>query len=141
MKYKKGDLFDAPKGSYLVHACNCVGRWGSGVALQFAKRFPKSYEEYQKFCKNGAKRGDVFICSPEKGYQVVCMFTSKDYGDNVDSKNKIIEATKEAIRYLPSDAPLHMPMINSGLFRVPWENTAMLFMDYDQLDVTVWHQD
>lgn len=26
------DLFTATEGSYLLHACNCMGTWGSGIA-------------------------------------------------------------------------------------------------------------
>lgn len=137
MRYLTGNLFDAPKGSYLLHACNCVGRWGSGVAAEFARRFPKAYGEYKARCKYGVKPGDIFISSEENGYRIIGLFTSKDYGDRVDSPSKIIEATKVAIRKLPYDRPIHMPKINSGLFRVPWENTAALFLE-ETRDITVW---
>lgn len=28
-----GDIFEAPHGSVLIHACNCRGAWGSGFAM------------------------------------------------------------------------------------------------------------
>lgn len=139
MKYRTGDLFDAPKGSYLAHACNCTGRWGSGIALQFRQKFPKSYKQYHEFCKSRkVKPGEVLICDEENGYRVVCLFTSRGWGETVDKPRKIVDATKYAIGKLPTDAPIHMPKINSGLFNVPWEHTAILFFDYDDIDITVW---
>lgn len=139
MRYQEGNLFDAPKGSYLAHACNCVGRWGSGIALEFAKRFPKSYAEYREYCKEGAVPGEVFVCSPENGQQIVCLFTSRSYGKDVDSPKRIINATKCTFVRMPKDKPLHMPLINAGMFNVPWEHTAALLIQYDDLDITVWH--
>ncbi|KAK4904538.1 ADP-ribose 1''-phosphate phosphatase, partial [Elasticomyces elasticus] len=33
-----GSLFDSPDGSALIHACNCMGVWGSGIANDFRER-------------------------------------------------------------------------------------------------------
>lgn len=137
VKFKIGDLFSAPPGSYLLHACNCMGVWGSGVALEFKKRFPKSFIEYKDFCKD-VHPGDLLVCQEENGYRVICLFSSKGYGATVDSPEQIIEATKVALTKLPGDSPINMPLINSGRFNVPWEQTASLLRNYDDLDITVW---
>ena len=137
MKYLEGDLFSAEKGVYLAHACNCMGQWGSGVALQFRQKFPQSFEEYRAYCQKGVERGDVLTCAEESGYRVICMFTSFDYGPKVDPPAMILAATKTAIARLPSDRPIHMPKINSGLFHVPWEDTAAL-LEASGLDISVW---
>ena len=50
LEYVKGSVFDAPKGVILAHACNAQGSWGSGVALEFKKRFPDAYAYYHKTC-------------------------------------------------------------------------------------------
>ncbi|KAF3891950.1 hypothetical protein GY631_4499 [Trichophyton interdigitale] len=34
----EGDLFLAPEGAALIHACNCQGSWGKGIALEFKNR-------------------------------------------------------------------------------------------------------
>ena len=139
IKFKTGDIFDADLGTYLVHACNCQGMWGSGIAAQFAIEFPKSYAEYREYCRIGdAAPGDILICDEERGRTVVCLFTSRDYGKLVDSPEKILEATKHALMYLPTDKPIHMPLINSGKFLVPWSDTAALIGAYDDLDITIW---
>ncbi|KAJ5158059.1 uncharacterized protein N7500_007710 [Penicillium coprophilum] len=47
-----GDLFDAPNGAALIHACNCQGIWGAGIARAFHERYPAAYEIYRKHCLN-----------------------------------------------------------------------------------------
>ncbi|CAG8013670.1 unnamed protein product [Penicillium nalgiovense] len=45
-----GDLFDSPNGAALIHACNCQGVWGSGIARAFRDRYPAAYEIYRNHC-------------------------------------------------------------------------------------------
>ncbi|KAJ5826610.1 hypothetical protein N7447_003373 [Penicillium robsamsonii] len=45
-----GDLFNAPNGAALIHACNCQGVWGAGIARSFRKRYPAAYEIYRNHC-------------------------------------------------------------------------------------------
>ncbi|KAJ5382226.1 hypothetical protein N7517_000137 [Penicillium concentricum] len=45
-----GDLFDAPNGAALIHACNCQGVWGAGIARAFHGRYPGAYEIYRTHC-------------------------------------------------------------------------------------------
>ena len=45
-----GDLFTS-KAQTLVNTVNCVGVMGKGIALQFKKRFPDMYKDYEERCK------------------------------------------------------------------------------------------
>ncbi|CAI7600047.1 unnamed protein product [Penicillium glandicola] len=45
-----GDLFDAPNGGALIHACNCEGVWGAGIARAFRERYPAAYKIYRNHC-------------------------------------------------------------------------------------------
>ncbi|KAL4788556.1 hypothetical protein BJX76DRAFT_344704 [Aspergillus varians] len=47
----EGDLFDAPDGAALIHACNCFGSWGGGIALAFRKNYPAAFEIYKEHCR------------------------------------------------------------------------------------------
>ncbi|KAL4818678.1 hypothetical protein BDW67DRAFT_157151 [Aspergillus spinulosporus] len=47
----EGDLFDAPDGTALIHACNCLGSWGAGIAGVFRKKYPAAYEVYESHCR------------------------------------------------------------------------------------------
>lgn len=130
--YINDSLFNAPKGSILIHAVNCRGVWGSGIAKEFAKRFPEEQYIYSTYCAHSRTSDILGTCFsiPAKEYIIGCLFTSKNYGQKVDSPDKILEATKLAIDDLISQnitfIPMHMCKINSGLFNVPWEDTEAI---------------
>ncbi len=54
MPYKeiRGNMFNS-KAQALVNTVNCVGVMGKGLALEFRRRYPKMFKEYQDACKNG----------------------------------------------------------------------------------------
>jgi O-acetyl-ADP-ribose deacetylase (regulator of RNase III) len=45
----RGNIF-ASNAQVLVNTVNCVGVMGKGVALEFRRRFPAMFEEYQRVC-------------------------------------------------------------------------------------------
>ncbi|PLN86633.1 putative ADP-ribose 1''-phosphate phosphatase [Aspergillus taichungensis] len=47
----QGDLFDAPDGAALIHACNCQGSWGKGIAEAFKKKYPAAFKIYRAHCQ------------------------------------------------------------------------------------------
>jgi len=131
LTYVSGDLFKvAPKHVYLAHACNCMGTWGAGVAKAFKLYYPTDYIEYNKFClRVKPEPGEYFITKNN----IICLFTSRCFGNRVDSPEHVIKATKEALDLLfdpaeglPINSEAYSPKFNSGLFRVPWPETANL---------------
>lgn len=128
--YKKMSLFDAPEGSILVHACNAKGVWGSGIASEFKKRFPSSYEKYKNYCYNfgGLATSIVF---EENNYFICNLITSSGFGKYVDDEDSILVNTTLALNkfleqeYLGhfSKRTIYSNKFNSGLFNVPWEKT------------------
>ena len=140
--YKKGDLFTATPEegalNLLLHACNCQGVWGSGVAKQFAAKFPIAYLEYKDSCEEfegqQLSRADIF--SQENGFNVVALYTSTGYGPTLDQPAWILSATVSALHLLEDklifepNVRIHSPKINSGLFKTPWEDTEKLIIDF-----------
>lgn len=127
MKVVKGDIFDlAPKGAYLLHACNCQGVWGSGIAKQFKEKYPLDYLDYNNFCKVLGTPGTAFITRNK----IICLMTSKDYGPGLSSKDIILDNTAEALHHLgfllEYGSVVYSPKINSGLFKTPWKDTEKL---------------
>lgn len=123
--YIKGSLFQAPRRSVLVHACNCQGVWGGGIAAEMARHFPDAYDSYRAFCvKDLPRPGAIKLCF-ERDYVIGNILTSFDLGGNVDTPNMIIEATERALNRLRifTNAPMYSNRFNSGLFKVPWERT------------------
>ncbi len=139
--YKEGSLFDAPKGSVLVHACNAQGIWGSGIAKQFHERFPESYEQYKAICSlDGFQWGQAFVLNIENEYRVGCLVTSGNYGQLRDPKELILKNTRLALLdilgatnklncFIVEGQEIHSCKFNSGLFGVPWEETEKVLLD------------
>lgn len=126
--YVKGSIFKAPRTQLLTHACNCQGVWGSGIALEFKNKFSEEYNLYQAYCDYYAKNrhrsnllGGALVIN-----EIGCLFTSENYGKLVDPPEKILYNTEYALKNLLSTTTMDiaMPKINSGLFKVPWEQTA-----------------
>lgn len=153
LKYEKMSLFDAPPGSILMHGCNAQGVWGTGIAAEFKKGFPKSYFQYTDLC-NLYKRnypgygvvGNCILLEPENNYRVACLVTSYDYAD-IDTEDTILLQTVLALEdfcYIwereTGGTPIYCNKFNSGLFSVPWERTEKIlvyFAEKHGLDITV----
>lgn len=145
---KKMDLFDAPKEAMLVHACNCLGVWGSGIARLFRDKFPDAFNYYQATCWDKGKDllGKSIVVGAE-GRLIGCLFTSYAFGDNVDSVTDILEATKTAIIDMYENArilgvtEIYSNRFNSGLFGVPWYKTEAILTEisenYSEINWTV----
>lgn len=139
----KMSLFDPvliPKGSILVHATNCKGIWGSGVAREFAILFPEAYNVYAAACRSSNVVGTSLVIR-DQDYYVGCLNTSFDYGPRKDPPEKILEQTKTALvcfmRNLPHGIPIYSCKFNSGLFQVEWERTEALIAEIE--DSRVWN--
>ncbi|WPH04540.1 Hypothetical protein R9X50_00743200 [Acrodontium crateriforme] len=143
-----GDFFDAPQNTLLVHACNCEGSWGAGIAKAFKQKYPKAYKEYANHCDelHHGLIGKAQLILPvdhEKNSKVPkhfigCLYTSRGKGRRKDSATSILGASKPAMNDLLTKAKawnekaacdedkikeVRMCKINSGLFAVPWDKT------------------
>lgn len=119
-----GDLFAAPKNTLIIHACNCQGSWGGGIALAFKKHYARAFSVYAAHCKASNPQellGTALLIAPLKSnltklspsitpassdmtmkrtHFVGCLFTSNFYGKRKDSPAKILAATEPAIKDL-----------------------------------------
>lgn len=139
---RTGDLFSAPSGTLLVHACNCEGSWGKGIAEQFRTRYPSAFRTYQSHCRSRDRRqlaGSSLMIEPGEGktkqHFIGCLFTSIGKGRNKDKPSTILDSTKTAMDQLihqitehncntePKIKQIWMCQIHSGLFNVPWKDT------------------
>lgn len=139
----KGNLFNSPKDSIIVHACNTQGVWGSGIAKQFKERYPRVYMEYRKQCVELATNllGSCLLLNA--GDHVIgCLFTSSGFGKDVDSEESILYSTHCALSDLieqnVNKREIHMCRINSGLFGIPWEKTLKELESFTDERFTVY---
>ncbi|KAK1230835.1 ADP-ribose 1''-phosphate phosphatase [Marasmius sp. AFHP31] len=133
-----GDLFKAPTGAILVHACNTLGSWGGGIAVAFKERYPSHFETYNAHCKAHTSAELIGTClvlrgGTEGAHDVACLFTSKAYGKRTDTPDEILDATRKAVldlvRQNEGNKDLHACRFNSGKFSVPWEDTEQILQE------------
>jgi len=66
-----GDLF-ASQAQTLVNAVNCIGVMGKGVALEFKKRWPAMFEDYQRRCAlKQVRLGEPYLYRDAAGASIV----------------------------------------------------------------------
>jgi ADP-ribose 1''-phosphate phosphatase len=130
--YQKMPLFEAPELSILVHAVNCKGVWGSGVAAEFKRKFPKAFKAYSHACKvdKDDMAGGAMVTELENEHFIGCLFTSRGSG-NKDSKEAILSNTEQALYCLLETSahkgyPFYSNKFNTGKFGVPWKETEKI---------------
>ena len=143
-----GDIFDAPENALLIHACNCMGSWGAGIAAAFKERYPGAFSVYHKHCADTANKaelvGTALLIPPcEKGedapqHWIGCLFTSRRFGRGKDAPKQIVENTGPAMHALmeqvaeEADGAIteaRMCRINAGKFGVPWQDTKAAIVE------------
>ncbi len=79
MPYKElsGNLFSS-KAQALVNTVNCVGAMGKGIALEFRRRYPQMYLDYQKDCQE-KKLLPGKIYHFQAGEKLILNFAIKDH--------------------------------------------------------------
>jgi len=131
--HKQMDLFDAPKRSYIAHACNCVGVWGKGIAKSFKEKFPKSFQSYHDYVIGNHCLGTAFVCEMENNFYVVCLMSSVGYDSKVGDPKSIVSATtlalNDLLQQIPPNSIVYSNKFNSGLFNVPWEDTEKILLE------------
>lgn len=110
-------------------ACNCLGAWGSGIALQLKKQFPAAFKVYAQTCTDNDPTdlfGTCLLIAPQaadysptattrqtsatakKPVWIACLFTSVGWGKGnkrtgnpgVSSKDDILKATSTSLMSL-----------------------------------------
>jgi ADP-ribose 1''-phosphate phosphatase len=141
IEYRKGSLFDnPPEQCHLVHACNTCGVWGSGIAVEFKRRFPHAFAVYERNCQNSGSFiiGQFWAIwdkdkDTKKDYQITCLMVSRGYGRSKDSKEDILRHTEESLTKLLKfvnesryTKTIYSNKFNSGFFAVPWPETEAI---------------
>lgn len=116
-----GDLFKS-KAQTLVNTVNCVGIMGKGVALEFKKRFPEMFEDYEQRCK----RGEVKLGRPYLYKNLllpwVLNFPTKDHWRSVANLEAIIDGLKYLLQHYKEwgITSLAVPPLGCGQGQLEW---------------------
>jgi uncharacterized protein YwgA/O-acetyl-ADP-ribose deacetylase (regulator of RNase III) len=134
-----GNLFES-KAQTLVNTVNCVGVMGKGVALEFKKRFPDMFEDYEKRCR----RHEVKLGRPYLFTRLVppwvLNFPTKDHWRSVAS----LEAIVEGLRYLIQQykeweiTSLAVPPLGCGNGQLEWRVVGpTLYRNLSKMDIPI----
>jgi len=107
-------ISNLPDRSILVHATNCVGKWGAGFAKAVKQQYLVADRVYVQHCDSfgGAEAkkerllGTSLLIPPQPEREgapavwIACLFTSYAYGKKKDRPEEIMAQTKTALEHL-----------------------------------------
>ena len=128
--YLASDLFQSP-AQVLVNAVNTVGAMGKGIALEFKRKYPDMFAQYQAMCQQGEFGiGQLWLYkSPQKW--VLNFPTKRDWRDK--SRIEYIETglTQFAKTYEAEGiTSISFPRLGCGLGGLNWENEVRPLMEH-----------
>ncbi len=135
----QGDIFDS-QAQTLVNTVNCVGVMGKGLALEFKKRFPDMFADYEQRCK----RHEVKLGKPYLYRSLIppfiVLFPTKDHWRSVSN----INAIELGLKYLEKHykewgvESLAVPPLGCGLGELDWNIVGpTLFRHLSTLEIPV----
>jgi O-acetyl-ADP-ribose deacetylase (regulator of RNase III) len=139
-----GSIFES-QCEVLVNPVNCVRVMGKGLALEFKKRYPEMFEDYQHLCKpGGIEIGIVYIHNVKGRNRFIVSFPTKRHWKD-SSKVPYIESGLEnlALKLATSDVTsIAIPALGCGLGGLDWTDVEPLIREklgaIDRLDVELY---
>ena len=122
----EGDLLAADVEA-LVNTVNCVGVMGKGIALQFKRRYPDMFEQYERECKLGhVQIGHMLVVPTGRldGPQYVINFPTKKHWRS-PSRMEYIEAGLVDLRRAIVEHNIRsiaIPPLGAGNGGLDWED-------------------
>jgi O-acetyl-ADP-ribose deacetylase (regulator of RNase III)/uncharacterized protein YwgA len=139
VKVLVGDLFDS-KAQTLVNTVNCVGVMGKGVALEFKKRLPEMFEDYEQRCR----RREVKLGRPYLFKRLVppwiLNFPTKDHWRSVANLNAIVEGLRHLLQHYKEweITSLAVPPLGCGQGQLEWRVVGPTLYRYlSKMDIPV----
>lgn len=146
IKYIKGDLLQS-NCQLLCHGVNCSGGFGSGLAGQIAKKYPRVRElYYKKYNYEGWQLGEVQFVRIKNSLFIANCATQKYYGRGVQQYvdyNAIETCLREVFSFAnENQLSVGLPKIGCGLGGGDWlivkELINKLSVIYNRLDIVVY---
>ena len=126
IKFTAGNILDS-HADLIVNPVNCRGVSGAGLALQFKKKYPTSYEDYKYHCRTaGMSPGDVYSTLEDFDDFYILNVATKDHWRN-PSRIEWIERGVEniakevvSLNYLAGYYTLAVPKLGCGYGGLDW---------------------
>lgn len=143
LHFTSGDMFGIP-ASHRVNTVNCVGVMGAGVALQFKRRDPEMFVDYQAECKAGLVRPGRFHSFDTPYYTVINFPTKRHFKDASllsDIEDGLIMLREwllskpgafkvNGLRREPGDPIITMPPLGCGHGGLQWTDVKPLIINH-----------
>jgi len=134
-----GNLFES-KAQTIVNTVNCVGVMGKGVALEFKKRFPEMFEDYERRCQ----RHEVKLGRPYLFKRLIppwiLNFPTKDHWRSVANLGAIVEGLKFLLQHYKEweITSLAVPPLGCGQGQLEWRVVGpTLYRHLSKMDIPV----
>ena len=116
-----GDLF-ASKAQTLVNTVNCVGVMGKGIALEFKKRFPDMFKDYEARCKRGEVRLGKPYLYKSLAHQWILNFPTKEHWRSLARLEDIVRGLEYLIAHYErwQITSLAVPPLGCGQGQLEW---------------------
>lgn len=115
----------------IVHVCNNIGAWGSGVVVAISKRWPEPEKAYRQIAEHFPEEmvlGSYQMVMVEDDITVVNMIaqhgirTKKNRNDPPPIRyDALRECLRKVANELPTDISIHMPRIGCGRAGGTWD--------------------
>lgn len=134
--YVFGDIFTS-LAQVLVNPVNCEGVMGKGLALEFKRRWPSMFAEYQQVCKTGECRiGRPWICWGTR--PIIVCFPTKDSWRSPSQLSYIEDGLQVMTSFIPhSIHSMAFPKLGVGNGGLTWEEVQPVIEKY----LSELHQD
>ncbi len=134
-EHSNRSIWSFPPDHILVCTVNCVGVMGKGIALGFAKKFPRLLKEYRTACSTKAL--EIGKCWSWKDYstlfsggtQVICFPTKLDWRN--PSKYEYIEKALPSFLNISSSfsSPIVIPRLGCGCGGLDWNKVREIIYE------------
>ncbi len=141
----RGNIFNS-KAHAIVNTVNCVGIMGKGIALEFRRRYPKMFEQYQSICKKGELQPGQILFYEAENILILNFAIKRDWKQ--PSKIEWVESClKEFVdsyqgRGIKSIA---FPWVGAMNGRIPLDQIRTIMRDYlsnlSDIDIDVYDFD
>jgi O-acetyl-ADP-ribose deacetylase (regulator of RNase III) len=139
---EQGNIFNLQEIQNYAHGCNCAGAMGKGIALQFKKKFPKMYLEYNRLCKeNQFILGEIYVYNYGSGivFNLGTQLTWKTKADINAIESSLIKMLSYALQN--NIYKIALPKIGAGLGGLLWNDVKYVIdkvaNNYPKIDLFV----
>jgi O-acetyl-ADP-ribose deacetylase (regulator of RNase III) len=130
---KTGDIFTIDSQA-IVNTVNCVGVMGRGIALQFKKKYPENYKDYESACKRKeVKPGKMFVHDTGKliNPKYIINFPTKRHWRGKSRLEDIESGLKDLIKVIidRNIQSIAIPPLGAGLGGLDWSTVKNLIIN------------